>query len=514
MTRRLCRGMLVLTISLLVTTACGAEAGGGTTIVVGGYNYKSLDPGDPSYISRTLPFSLEVYGALFDAPEQEGAEFRPNLATGYTYSPDFRTLTIDLREGVEFHDGTPFDADAVVYNFTRYREPDSFNAQYFDDVVSVTATGDHEVVLEFAEPNATMIAFLTYTPATLIASPTAHEKAGTAFGLEPVGAGPFEVVSHKPSEELVLRRYSGYFDAANVHLEEIRFINTSPEAQVAYQHVASGSVDSTYVSAVSTPPNVMEDASKNDNLTVAEDEDTLYAFLPINTFRAPFDKLEARQAINHCTDRESIAEDIQGGWVTPAYVLAGADSLHYPDGGVDAAREQFPYPFDPAKGTALVSQLGGLSFTLHNIGGHSQVIANALAQQWKKCGIEATVEAIPGPQLSEAYADGSYQMAFVFTGGINDPQLYTGFLDPNTTQGKYGFASAHPEIVDLVRSGTRTDDEATLSRTWREVWSRLNDLAVDIPIISGPNYMFQSACLSDVEFTAVGPEYRNARLTC
>ena len=514
MAHRFRGGMILLAIAAL-TGACGSSAGdGGTSIVVGGYNYKTLDPGDPGFISRTLPFALEVFGALFDPPEKEGGEFKPDLAAGYSYSDDFRTLTIDLREGMSFSDGTPFDAQAVAFNFTRYQKPEAYNSQYFDDVTAITATGKYQVTLTFAEPNATMVSFLTYTPATLIGSPAAIRKAGKSFGLKPVGAGPFTVASNKPSEELLLHPYSGYYDAKNVHLEEIRFINTSPKAQVAYQHVASGSIQSTYVSAVSTPPNVLDDARNNPDITVSKDDDTLYAFLPVNTFKPPFDKLEARQAIDYCTDRESIAKDVQRGWVTPAYVPAGADSLYYPEGGVAGAKAQFPYKFDQDKAKALVQGLGGLSFTLYNIGGHSQVIANALAQQWQKCGIHAQVESIPGPQLSQAYADGGYQMAFVFTGGVNDPQLYTGFLDPTTAQGKYGFASAHPEIVDLVRSGTRTDDTKTLTQTWRSVWQKLNELAVVIPIMSGPNYMFSSKCLSGARFTSVGPEYKNARLTC
>lgn len=502
-------------IVVLLAGACGTSSGGGgDSIVVGGYNYKTLYPGDAGYISRTLPFSLEVFGSLFDPPKREGGDFQPDLALSYSYSDDFRKLRIDLRKGVTFSDGTPFDAEAVAYNFTRYRKPESYNSQYFDDVTAVTAVGKHRVELTFREPNATMISFLTYTPATLIGSPTAIKKAGSSFGLEPIGAGPFTVASNKPSEELLLRPFDGYYNAKNVHLEEIRFINTSPEAQVAYQHVASGSIDSTYVSAVSTPPNVLDDASKNPNITVDKDEDTLYAFLPVNTFRPPFDKLAARKAIDYCTDRESIAKNVQRGWVNPAYVPAGTDSLYYPEGGVAAARAQFPYKFEPAKGKDLVDQLGGLTFTLYNIGGHSQVIANALAQQWQKCGIEAKVESIPGPQLSQAYTDGSYQMAFIFTGGTNDPQLYTGFLDPTTAQGKHGFAAEHPEIVNLIRSGTTTDDTAKLTRIWREVWAKLNELAVVIPIMSGPNYMFQSKCLSGVDFTSIGPEYKNARLTC
>jgi peptide/nickel transport system substrate-binding protein len=343
------RHRLVTAMGLVAVLSAGVAAcssspepgGPGATsgkIVIGGYNYKTLDPGGTGYISRSVPISLDIYGSLFDPPKEKGGQFVGDLASGYKYSEDLKSLTIDLRSGVTFSDGTPFDAEAVAYNFTRYKAAESPNAQYFREVTAITASGPLQVTLTFSRPNATMISFLTYTPATLIASPTAHKAQGQeTFGLKPVGAGPFEIVSHKPGEELVLKPFEKYWDRANVHLAEVRFINTSSEAQVAYQHVASGSIDSVQVSGVSTPPNVLDEAKKNTKISLFTGENTLYAFLPINTFKAPFDKLEARQAINHCTDRESIAKNVQRDWVTPAYVLAGADSLHYPDGGVSGA---------------------------------------------------------------------------------------------------------------------------------------------------------------------------------
>ncbi|MEO3926145.1 ABC transporter substrate-binding protein [Micromonosporaceae bacterium B7E4] len=507
----------------LATAACGGSGDDGATgaggangrITVGGYNYKTLDPGGTGYISKSVPISLDIYGSLFDPPTSSDGDFVPDLATGYKYSDDLKTLTIELRQGVTFADGTPFDAEAVVYNFERYKQAESPNAQYFRQMSSATATGEHQVTMTFTEPTATMIAFLTYTPATLIGSPTAHKKAGQQqFGLKPVGAGPFEIVSHKPGEELVLKPFEKYWDRANVHLAEVKFINTSPEAQVSYQHVASGSIDSVQVSGVSTPPNVLDDAKANQKIATIAGENTLYAFLPINTYKPPFNRPEARQAINYCTDRDSIAKNVQRGWVTPAYVLAGADSLYYPDGGVDGAKAQFPYPYDPVKGKSLVDQLGGLEFTLLNIGGHSQVISNALAQQWQQCGIRAQVKAVQGPQLSEAYSDGTYQMAYAFSGGINDPQFYTSFQSPNTPQGKHGFAREHPEVPELIQSANRTVDPQVRKTTWRKVWTSMNDLAVDIPIISGPNYTFQNKCLADVDFAAVGAQFKSARLTC
>jgi peptide/nickel transport system substrate-binding protein len=515
-------GTVCLGLSLgLVASACGggAAAGGAPPaeqkIVVGGYNYKTLDSGAASgYIGRSAQIGYDIFATLFDPPKKPGGEPVPDLATGYQYSDDLKTLTVDLRPGVTFQDGTPFDAEAVAFNVLRYRDNPSPASQYVRGVADVRALSPAQVQFTFKQPNANFISIMTFGYAAFIGSPTAIKADPDGYGLKPVGAGPFQVESHKPGEELVLTKYDKFWDAEHVTLTEVRYITTSPDAQVAYQHVVSGSVDTVQVSGSSTPPNTLTEADGNDAISFVTGPDNSYTFLPINTFKAPFDRLEARQAIDYCTDRESIAKNVQGGWANPAYVVAGPDSDYYPDGGVDGAKKAFPYRHDPDKGKALVERLGGLEFSLINIGGQYQVIAQALAQQWTECGIKVQVETVDGPALAEAYANGDYQMAYAPNGGLDDPSFNRTFQVPNTPQGKFGFARSHPEIPALVESASQTSDPVELKRIWGDFFSQVNDLAVTIPVISASNYYFQNKCLEGVGLDLFGSTFRTAKLTC
>lgn len=510
---------LVASLALAVSACGGGPASGeppaNQTIVVGGYNFKTLDSGAASgYIGKATQIGYDIFATLFDAPKRAGGEPVPDLATSYRYTEDLKTLTIDLREGVTFHDGTPFDAEAVKFNILRYRDNPSPASQYMQVVEDVEAVSPTEVEITFNKPNANFISIMTFSYAAFIGSPTAIRKDPEAYGLKPVGAGPFQVASHKPGEELVLTKFDKFWDAENVELTEIRHITTSADAQVGYQHVVSGSVDSVQVSGSSTPPNTLTEASNNDQISFVAGPDNSYTFLPINTFKAPFDEAKARRAINYCTDRESIAENVQGGWAKPAYVVAGPDSDYYPDGGVEGARKQFPYPYDPERGKQLVRQLGGVSFTMLTLGGQGRVVAQALGQQWSACGMKVKVKTIDGPALAEAYAKGDYQAVYAPNGGLSDPGFYRTFQVPNTPQGKFGFARSHPEVPALVEAASRTSDRAELKTIWGDFFARVNELAVSIPVISAPNYYFQNKCLEGVGLDRFGATFRTARLTC
>src|ERR1700733_4874784 len=99
--------------------ASGTPAAGGK-LPVGGLATQALDPGQATFSSQSRPWVLPIFSSLFSPPAKAGDDYGPGLATGYKYSADHKTLTITLRPGLKFSDGTPLDATAVVWNFNRY----------------------------------------------------------------------------------------------------------------------------------------------------------------------------------------------------------------------------------------------------------------------------------------------------------------------------------------------------------------------------------------------------------
>jgi ABC-type transport system substrate-binding protein len=288
--RRRYAGLILGFAASLAIAACGSSGSSGTpgaagtgtgsgshsagnvkqAITVGGWDYNTLDPGATvGFLGPELPQAEPIYGLLFDPPATTGGAFVPDLATGYSYAADYKSVTITLRAGETFQDGTPFNAAAIVSNIHRYSGAVSPNKQWYNNIASATAVNATTVKVSFTTPDANFIAMLAYTTGGLFSSPTAVAKAGTAkYGLHAVGAGPFEVSSFTPGQELSLVPYPKYWDASKVKLTSLKYINTPEDATVAYQDLVSGSIDNDTLGATSAPANVLEEAKNNSSLSM------------------------------------------------------------------------------------------------------------------------------------------------------------------------------------------------------------------------------------------------------
>ena len=172
-----------------------------------------------TYVGRIVFASL--CDKLFDIDEQ--LRIVPQLATGHEWSADSKALTIRLRPGVRFHDGEAMDAEAVKLSLDRHLTlQGSFRRSEINVVQSVVVVDPLTVRLELAVPFAPLIAQLT-DRAGMVMSPKALREAGAQFGSRPVCAGPFRFVERVAQDRIVLERFEGYWDRANVHVERVVF---------------------------------------------------------------------------------------------------------------------------------------------------------------------------------------------------------------------------------------------------------------------------------------------------
>lgn len=486
------------------------------TIKVGGWDFNTLDPGATvGFIAPELPLAEPIYGLLFDPPATQGGAFVPDLATSYTYAPDFKSVTITLRSGETFQDGTPFNAAAIVWNIDRYSGPESPNKQWYNDIASATAVNSTTVKVSFTGPDTNFINMLAYTIGGLFSSPTAFKQDGAAkYGLHAVGAGPFEVSSFTPGQELDLVPYPKYWNASEVKLKSLRYVNTPVDATVAYQDLVSGAIDSDSLGATSAPANVLTQAKTNSNLNMVPGPDNTYLIAALNTTKAPFNNPLARQAIAYCTDRQALAAAIAPGFMNPTYVMAGSSATYYPYGSQSAAKAAYPYPYNVAKASALVRQLGGLSFSFTNFGGLYDTVANALAQTWKACGINAQVSTVTGPALEMGFATGSFQMSISVEGGLNSPLFYRSFQQAGTPQASHIIDPLGPQIPGLVKQLYTTNSPTALQSTVNQLTTATNQSAALIPLVSGPNYSISNKCLTGIDLNGFGANFSFASRTC
>lgn len=430
-----------LALALTVAAGCGGQAGsgqgpdhdagppqrGGSIKVLlpaaheGGWP-GGLDPATNPTGGSNLPQMQAIFGGLFllEADDDGGnARVVPNQAQGYTLGDGGRTLTIRLRPGITFSDGTPLDAKAVAWNLRRDSASTCSCAPSWKLAAKdpIETPDDHTVVVHLAEPNGALISNISVSNINWIASPTAFQRLGAAkFKVAPVGAGPFVVKSDQLSSELELERNPHYFREGEPYLDALTFTSVEGD-QPGYQVLQAGQAQG-YIGMATVP--ILEQAKKNANLSVTPGPPTSPYFVQLNTMAAPFDDLRARQAIYYATDFDAIDKGI----FDDAYPVS--ESFTAP-GGLFYHRTVPGYlHFDLDKAKQLVSGLGGLTIHLGTSDGQNdRALATALQTQWERAGMKVEVSSYQLQPKIQQYTAGTWQ-AMVTTAGSWDPAAGTG----------------------------------------------------------------------------------------
>jgi len=368
-----------------------------------------LDPAtDPSDLADA-PFMDAIYGDLFT--QNNNGTVSPDLATGYSFSDGAKTLKIDLRHGVKFSDGTPFNAAAVAFNLRRDLDPK--NACICDSsfpVASVTTPDSYTVVLNLTKPFSPIIGAFPGQAPNWIASPTAIAKMGEkAFAKTPVGAGPFEVVSDTYNSVLSLKKNPTYWQAGHPYLSSLTFKSIGSD-ESGYEAVLAGNAQMAENVATSS---LVPQARKSLVVSEVVGRSGVGA-IQLNTTIAPFNKLAAREAIYYATDAPALSKALSygTGTVIQSPSLPG-NAFYQPT--VPGYRT-----YSPAKAKALVSGLGGMSITLGTAMGAAATESEALQSEWQQAGIKVSLTVFPTiVPLLQAYKANTWQALFQGAGGIN-----------------------------------------------------------------------------------------------
>jgi ABC-type transport system substrate-binding protein len=455
---RLRAGHLTIAITALaaVITACSSSSSGttgsaasATTPQHGGtLNYlvsgllsqwdRGLDPASGG--AAPAAFEDAIYGQLFRLTPAGGIE--PVLASGYQVSDGGTVITISLRPGVKFQDGTPFNAQAVAWNIKR----DLSTPCVCSPVTSwpplakngITTPDPQTVVLHFTQPYAAVMATLIGSSVNHIASPTAVQKMGDKqFQLNPVGAGPFEVVSNVVNTTLTLKRYPGYWQKGRPYLDELIFKTTGND-ESAYEALLAGSGQAAQL----TTPAIIKQASGNPAFSVVIAKGTSPTVIQLNTAIPPFNNKLAREAIYYATDAQAIRAHLFNSMFPVAESFLGPGGLFY-----QPTVPGYP-PYDLAKAKQLVSRLGGLNVSL--FGPNDPVNANtvtALQSMWEQAGIHVTTRTYTLEGLIQTFHGKKWQ-AGLQSDGAFDPAAGVGLAFRFFSQAPY--SGVHDPALDTM----------------------------------------------------------------
>ena len=451
-----CGGGSSSSTSSTQTKASGAPKAGGTLTVLEWTGFSGdwpagLDPATNINGAADQSQMDAIFGELFELGPK--GKIIPDLATGYKFSNGGKSITITLRQGVKFTDGTPFNADAVVWNLKRDLKS-SCTCKPTWPVTSVTATSPSAVQINLSAPDGAFIDQIFDSIANWIASPTAVQTMGVkAFAAKPVGAGPFIVVSDTFSSQLVLKRNPHYWQAGRPYLNQLIFKTVGGD-EAAYEAMLAN--QGQVYEGMSTPALIKQAAQ---HFNVVNQAPTTVYDLQLNTLVGPFKNELARQAIYAATDIRPILQHIFGNQYPIAQGFTGP-------GGICNQPTVPGYPgYDLAKAKALVKQLGGLTVSLGTIQNLvAQQTTEALQTEWAAAGIKATIHTYPLAALIAQFVSGKWQ-AMVQTAGSYDPAGGVGvgfrFLSMSPFSGVHD-----PHLDSLLNQASGTLDMGTRCRLY------------------------------------------------
>lgn len=445
---------------------------GGTLTVALSAEPDLLDPTQ----SRSL-YSRYVFHTmcekLYDLDQDTGVV--PQLATALPeISPDGLTVTIPLREGVRFADGTPMDAAAVVTTFERNLTlPTSGRRSELGPVTAVEAAGPSTVVVRLSAPFAPLTAALA-DRAGMIMSPTALQALGEDFGTAPVCVGPFRFDNRVAQNSIDVVRDPNYYDADRVHLDAISY-RIITDASIRAANLRSGDAQVADTLSTQDVPGLRD----TPGLAVLESDSLGYQGITFNVGNVdglgqpPGDvgtpvanDPRVRQAFELSLDREGLAQTVFGGLYSPACSPISPDTAFTSDAA------QACTPHDPEAARGLLAEAGvpvpyPVTMTVTNAPDTLR-LAQALQANVAEGGFELTIQPTEYSALLDQQDRGDFEILQLGWSGRIDPDgNITNFLASDGGQNVAGYSD--PAVDDLLLRAKTATDPAERVRLYGDV---------------------------------------------
>ncbi|MGI3901845.1 MAG: ABC transporter substrate-binding protein [Janthinobacterium lividum] len=416
-----------------------------------------------------------ILSNLYDTlllPTDDGKGVQPGLASAYALAPDGLGVTLTLRDGIQFSDGSPITAEDVKWSLDRARDPKEGIWNFIDEsIASVDIKDPKTVVLTLKHPDPAILAGLSVfnngiMPKKLVeATPgaTLDDKA-KAYAEHPVGSGPFVLQSWSRGQEMKLVKNAHYWrqgtDGKPLPYLDGVTLEVLPDDATRLLKVQSGELDG----AEFVPYSRVEELKADPKLDMVLFPSTKVEFGNFNVRPKlkdgsdnPLSKTEVRQALNYAADKDAIVAIVTHGVGTPmSSYMSSATPLHTGSGA--------QFPFDADKARALLKGAGFAGgFTMHCLvlaGSVDEIgIATALQQMWADVGVTLVIDQVDNATRTARYREGDFSMRLsLWTDDIADPSegaSYFGYF-PNIQSQHSGWND--PEFNSLFEASQRELD--------------------------------------------------------
>jgi len=451
--------------------AQAASTRGGTFTFARAMDSLFLDPVHTDQ-NADIWISLNLYDTLIQ-PTKDGKDLEPGLASSYSTSADGKTVTLKMRPGIKFSDGSPIELSDVKWSLDRARTKETGGEFQFllESIESVEVQAPDTVMLHMVHPDPAILqALATFNAGIvpeklLMAAPGAdvNEKSKN-FAEHPIGSGPFVLTSWAHNSDMVLTKNPYYWKPGDdgkplPYLDKVHFV-IIPDDATRILKLKAGEIDGTEFVPFSRVAELKADPKLN--MVLFPSSKVIYLNMnnrPTfnNGAKNPMADVKVRQALNYATDKDALIQVMSYGFGTPQEsFMPMSTPLAYGKGA--------PYPYDIDKAKKLLADAGypnGFEVSCMALAGNVDDVAqlSALQQMWSQVGVTLKIEQLESATRLSRFKAFDYQMrTALWTNDINDPSEITSYFAyyPTVQSNRSGFRDMAVED-DFVKSQAEMD---------------------------------------------------------
>jgi len=463
--------------------------------------YRNLAPGqkDGLYCSSILG----VWEPLI-THDEKGLP-APKLAISWEMRQGGKEWIFKLRQGVRFHNGTEFDADAVVKNFDRmakgYKRSSFYGLNmklYYPSLVKYEKLDKYTFRLLFREPNVNELYKMMDFGSPMYA-PECFAEDGN-FKEIAQGTGPYKITENVLNKYVKLERFDDYYgDKAKIPAYVIRVV---PNAEVRYAALKAGEIWGV-LDLNAIPPFLAEELKKDARFGISVNKQSLIRFLYANGGKFPFNDVRMRQAVSLAIDRQDLVQSLYLGYAAPTTNILNYASPYY---------KQFPVEYNLEKAKRLAKEVLGdkryeITYCINGAEIMQKGEAELIAYWLKDIGLDVKIKSLEYATMSKQLRKGDYNLARLQRGLPNgDPfVIFETFMLPGGSSNKS--CSMHyynEEMIGLMKQVKHVADETERHR----LYDRMQEISVQeqplIPLFNDKTIVAYSSHLRNYDALIYG----------
>lgn len=471
---KLKQSLKLIALTAAIAASYSASAGGILKVA------QSRDPGNWDPIDTFKIAWSSVGGHVFDGLllRDEKLQLQPGLAEKWEVLEDGMRLRFYLRKGVSFHNGEPFNANAVKYTFDRLLGEEGKKGSQrsnYTSINNVKIIDDYTVDFEMNNPDPVMLTKLAGYGSMIVPPKYIEEKGEENFNMNPVGTGPFSMKSYQPGIGVELVKNPDYFAGAP-KLDGIKYRFIKEDA-TRVAELQAGRIDVIHNLSSSSIPVV----KKADNLKVVSVPGATIQSMQFNLKNGITKDVRVRQALNMAVDKQMIVDAFLAGYAKPIASLQGELSFGYDP-------ELKGYKYDPVQAKKLLKEAGvkpGAKVTIdfRSNNGVIKEVSQALTGFFSAVGLKASVKPIEnGVFLNETVPQGKTNELFQFGwGGWTFDFDNTAYLIYHTGERRNPYLSSK-EMDELLEKQRKIVNQTERQKILRQVARLAHDNAYHLPL--------------------------------